>query len=78
MTKNQFVLCYILNSQFSILNFVMHLLAMILFAAFVSAVFAGITGEVSKPAERFLYGLKVFAAFMGIGLGLAWITYFFF
>lgn len=54
----------------------MHLLAMILFALFVSAVFAGINGDIQKPRACFLYGLKVFGSFVGIGLGLAWLMYF--
>ena len=53
----------------------MHLLAMILFAGFVSAVFAGLNGENPTPQVRLVYGLKVFGSFMGIGLALAWIMY---
>lgn len=51
----------------------MHLLAMILFAFFVAVVFAIISKDTSY--ERFTYGAKVFFAFLGIGLALAWIMY---
>jgi hypothetical protein len=47
---------------------------MTLFAALASVVF----GSMAKGAarERWLYGLKVFAEFMAIGLVLSWILYF--
>ncbi|MGB7924726.1 MAG: hypothetical protein WCF57_15905 [Pyrinomonadaceae bacterium] len=51
-----------------------HLLVMILFAALVSIVFGVVTRDNNR--ERSLYGLKVFAEFIGIGLALAWILYF--
>jgi hypothetical protein len=51
-----------------------HLLVMILFAALVSLVFGVVARESNR--ERALYGLKVFAEFMGIGLVLAWLLYF--
>ena len=47
---------------------------MILFAALVSVVFCLIAKDTLK--DRLLYGLKVFAEFVGIGLALAWILYF--
>ncbi len=47
---------------------------MVLFAALVSVVFCLIARDTAK--DRFLYGLKVFAEFVGIGLALAWILYF--
>jgi hypothetical protein len=52
-----------------------HLLVMILFAALVAMVF----GVVARNSlrERWLYGLKIFAEFIGIGLALAWLLYFF-
>jgi hypothetical protein len=46
---------------------------MVLFAALVAVVF-GIVGR-EKPFERFTYGAKIFAEFVGIGLVLAWILY---
>lgn len=51
-----------------------HLLAMMLFAALVSVVFGIVARDSNR--ERALYGLKVFAEFMGIGLALAWLLYF--
>ncbi len=52
-----------------------HFAIMALFGAMVSVVF-GIIGRESK-GERLKYGLKVFAEFIGIGLILAWVLYFF-
>ncbi len=47
---------------------------MTLFAVLAAVVF----GTVAKnsPGDRFVYGLKVFAEFMVIGLVLGWILYF--
>ncbi len=50
------------------------LLTMMLFAGLVAVVF-GITGRDTARA-RLLYGLKVFAQFVGIGFVLAWLLYF--
>jgi hypothetical protein len=47
---------------------------MTLFAILSAVVFGAIAKDTSR--ERFLYGLKVFAEFMIIGLVLAWILYF--
>jgi hypothetical protein len=47
---------------------------MTLFAALASVVFGAMSKE--NNHERWLYGLKVFAEFMVIGLVLAWILYF--
>jgi hypothetical protein len=47
---------------------------MTLFAVLASVVFGAMSKE--TPRERFLYGAKVFAEFMVIGLILAWILYF--
>jgi hypothetical protein len=52
-----------------------HLLVMILFAALVAVVF-GVVARNSRR-ERMIYGLKIFAEFIGIGLALAWLLYFF-
>lgn len=51
-----------------------HFLVMTAFAALAAVVF----GTVAKDSsgERLIYGLKVFAEFMLIGLVLAWILYF--
>ena len=51
----------------------MHVVAMILFALFVSVVFAVISKN--DPREQVIYGVKVFVAFIGIGLALAWVMY---
>lgn len=51
----------------------MHLIAMTLFAGFVAVVFAIISKN--TPREQVAYGVKIFFAFMGIGLALAWVMY---
>jgi hypothetical protein len=51
----------------------MHLAAMTLFAFFVSIVFAVTTKD--DLGERFVYGLKVFGAFLGIAFALGWIMF---
>lgn len=51
-----------------------HLLVMTVFAILASAVFGAIAKDTSK--ERLIYGAKVFAEFMIIGLVLGWILYF--
>ena len=52
-----------------------HLSVVILLAALVSVVFGVVARDTNR--ERMLYGLKVFAEFIGIGLALAWLLYFF-
>lgn len=47
---------------------------MTLFAALAAVVFGAMAKDTMQ--ERLLYGLKVFAEFMVIGLVLAWILYF--
>jgi len=47
---------------------------MTLFAAMASVVFGAMAKD--TPRERWLYGLKVFAEFIVIGLVLSWILYF--
>jgi hypothetical protein len=47
---------------------------MTLFAVLASAVFGSVAKDTSK--ERLVYGAKVFAEFMIIGLVLGWILYF--
>jgi hypothetical protein len=47
---------------------------MALFAAIVAVVFGVLTRDTQRT--RFLYGIKVFAEFMGIGLVLALLLYF--
>lgn len=50
-----------------------HFLMMAIFAALVAVVF-GVVGK-DTLRGRFIYGLKVFCEFMGIGLVLAWVLY---
>ena len=47
---------------------------MALFAGLASIIFGGMAKDTSR--ERLIYGLKVFAEFMVIGLVLSWILYF--
>ncbi len=47
---------------------------MTVFAVLASAVFGSVAKDTSK--ERLVYGAKVFAEFMIIGLVLGWILYF--
>jgi len=47
---------------------------MTLFAALASVVFGAVAKDTTS--ERWLYGLKVFAEFMIIGLVLGWLLYF--
>ena len=47
---------------------------MMLFAALASIVFGVVAKDTTR--ERWLYGLKVFAEFMVIGLVLGWVLYF--
>lgn len=51
-----------------------HFLVMALFAALASIVFGAISKDTTH--ERLVYGVKVFAEFMVIGLVLGWILYF--
>lgn len=51
-----------------------HFLVMSAFAFLAAVVFGTVTKDTNQ--ERFLYGVKVFAEFMIIGLLLAWILYF--
>jgi len=53
---------------------VKHLFYMTLFAAIVSVVFGALSRDTQKA--RLMYGLKVFAEFMGIGLAIALLLYF--
>jgi hypothetical protein len=47
---------------------------MTLFAILAATVFGAVAKDDTR--ERFMYGLKVFAEFMVIGLVLAWVLYF--
>ena len=52
-----------------------HLGLLVLFAAFVSVVFAALTRD--EPNEQWRYGVRLFGAMVGIALALAWVLYFF-
>lgn len=47
---------------------------MMLFTVMIALVFGVIARDTGR--ERVMYGLKIFAEFMGIGLALAWLLYF--
>jgi len=51
-----------------------HFLVMTAFAALSAVVFGAVAKDSNR--ERLMYGIKVFAEFMVIGLVLAWILYF--
>ena len=51
-----------------------HFLVMSLFAALVAIVFGAMAKDTTR--DRLLYGVKVFAEFMVIGLLLGWLLYF--
>jgi hypothetical protein len=51
-----------------------HFMVMTLFAALASIVFGAVSKDTTQ--ERWIYGVKVFAEFMVIGLVLSWILYF--
>ena len=51
-----------------------HFLVMTVFAILASAVFGAVAKDTTK--ERVIYGVKVFAEFMIIGLVLGWLLYF--
>ncbi len=51
-----------------------HFLVMTLFALLAAVVFGTVAKDQDK--DRLIYGVKVFAEFMIIGLALAWALYF--
>lgn len=51
-----------------------HFLVMTAFALIAGVVFGSVAKDTGR--ERLLYGLKVFAEFMVIGLALGWVLYF--
>ncbi len=51
-----------------------HFLAMIFIAAVIAVVFGVIARDTTRG--RAIYGLKVFAEFLGVGLVLGWTLYF--
>ena len=52
-----------------------HFPALVIFSVLVSVVFGVLAKE--TPRERFVYGAKVFGAFVGIAVALGWLMYFF-
>ena len=54
----------------------MHFVLMCAFAAVVAAVMAVVDPERHDRRGRFVYGLKVFGAFVVIGVVLGWLMYF--
>jgi galactitol-specific phosphotransferase system IIC component len=50
-----------------------HVGSMVLFAALVSTVFAVLMRE--RPREQFALGLRLFGAFVAVGLVLGWLMY---
>jgi hypothetical protein len=50
-----------------------HLALLILFAVFVSIVFAALMRD--QPAEQLRFGLRLLAAFVGAALVLSWLMY---
>jgi hypothetical protein len=54
----------------------MHFLFMCAFAAVVAGIEVLIDAERREPRARALYGLKVFGAFVGIGVLLGWLMRF--
>jgi hypothetical protein len=51
-----------------------HFLVMMAFAVLTASVFGTVAKDTNK--DRLMYGLKVFAEFMIIGLALGWVLYF--
>ena len=47
---------------------------MVVFAALASIIFGAMTKDTTR--ERVLYGVKIFAEFVGFGLLLGWLLYF--
>ena len=53
-----------------------HFTALVVFSALVGIAFAALSSEHNDTRERFIYGLKVFGSFVGIGYGIAWVLFF--
>lgn len=54
----------------------MHFLLMTVFAAVVAAVMALIDPDRHDAKARAVHGLKIFGAFLGIGIAIGWVLYF--
>ncbi len=53
----------------------MHVLMMVLYAAVAATVLAAIDPRTDTTPERLRHGLKMFGAFLGIGLLLSWVLF---
>ncbi|HKV41293.1 MAG TPA: hypothetical protein VJX67_18955 [Blastocatellia bacterium] len=53
----------------------MHILMMSLYAAITAAVLSAIETKPQSMRDKLVHGLKVFGAFMGIGLALSWVLF---
>jgi len=53
----------------------MHVLMMTLYAAIAATVLATVDPRTDTISERLRHGLKMFGAFLGIGLLLSWILF---
>lgn len=53
----------------------MHFLMMALYAAITGTVLAVIEAKPETNRDRVIHGLKVFAAFLGVGLLLSWLLF---
>jgi len=51
-----------------------HFIAMLLFSFLVSVAFAVLSK--ATPRDQFIYGVKVFGAFVGVAVILGWLMYF--
>lgn len=53
----------------------MHFLMMSMYAAIAAIVLATIDPKTETTRERVTHGLKIFGAFLGIGLLISWVLY---
>ena len=53
----------------------MHVLMMILYAAIAATVLSAVDPRTDKTPQRVWHGLKMFGAFLGIGLLLSWVLF---
>ena len=53
----------------------MHVLMMILYAAIAATVLSAIDPRTDTTSQRLRHGLKMFGAFLGIGLLLSWVLF---
>jgi hypothetical protein len=53
----------------------MHVLMMILYAAIAATVLSAVDPRTDTTRERLRHGLKMFGAFLAVGLVLSWVLY---